>query len=78
MNEREEELRKFRTVTKDGYPTFDLEKYYDSLSTAVLEERLRNTLEGLERNPNFGAKFYSDFADYLRKKISERDTERKA
>ena len=65
---------KFRTTTKDGYPTFDLEKYYDSLSTSELEQRLRSTLEGLERNPNFGTKFYTDFADYLRNKISERNS----
>lgn len=72
--ERERELREFRTTTLDGYPTFDLEKYYNSLDTAVLKERLRFTEESLARYPNFGTKFYSDFADYLRKKISERES----
>lgn len=71
-SKRQEELLKFRTTTKDGHPTFDLEKYYDSLSTPELEERLRFTVESLERYPNFGTKFYSEFADYLRNKISER------
>ena len=69
---RQEELRRFRTYTKDGHPTFDLEAYYESLSTSELEERLRFTVEGLERNPNFGTKFYSDFAEYLRNKIQSR------
>lgn len=71
-SKRQEELKRFRTTTKDGHPTFDLEAYYDSLSTPELEERLRFTVESLARYPNFGTRFYLEFADYLRSKISKR------
>lgn len=65
-------LKKFRTTTKDGYPTFDLEAYYNSLTTSELTMLRDKTAESLERYPEFGAEFYSDFVEYLNRKIDER------
>jgi hypothetical protein len=70
--EREAFLKKYRTATPEGHPTFDLEKYYDDMSTDEMVRLRDKTLADLKRNPNFGTKFYTEFADYLTKKIETR------
>lgn len=70
--ERREFLSKFRTKTLDGHPTFDLELYYNTQPIEDLVALRDKTLRDLETNPNFGTEFYTDFAEYLQKKIQER------
>lgn len=71
--ERREFLAKFRKLTPEGYPTFDQDKYYDSLPTEELVSLRDKTVSDLERNPDFGTKFYSDFVVYLNKRIEARN-----
>ena len=71
--ERREFLAKFRKMTPEGYPTFDQDKYYDSLPTEELVALRDKTVSDLVRNPNFGTKFYTEFAEYLTKRIEARN-----
>lgn len=69
---REQERLKYRTLTKDGYPTFDLEMYYNDMPTEKLIELRDKTIASLQRYPDFGTQFYTDFVAYLNGKIYER------
>lgn len=71
--ERRAFLLKYRTTTPDGYPTFDQEKYYNDMSSEEMTALRDKTLADLERNPNFGTKFYTEFAEYLTKKLKARN-----
>ena len=67
--EREAFLKKYRTTTPEGYPTFDLEKYYDDMATNEMVALRDKTVEDLKRNPSFGTKFYTEFVEYLDRKL---------
>jgi hypothetical protein len=70
--ERDAFLQKFSTTTPSGHRTFDNEKYYESLPTDELERMRDKTIADLKRNPNFGTQFYTDYVEYLNKKIESR------
>jgi hypothetical protein len=70
--ERKEFLSKFRKLTPSGHATFDLDKYYDSLSFDEIVKLRDKTVADLERNPNFGTRFYSDFVVYLNKILEKK------
>lgn len=69
---RNEELERYRTVTKDGHPTFDLERYYNEMSTEDLIKQRDKTIASLEKYPDFGPQFYTNFIVYLNEKIDQR------
>ena len=71
--ERRAFLAKFRKLTPEGYPTFDQDKYYDLLPTEELVALRDKTVSDLERSPNFGTEFYSNFVVYLNKRIEARN-----
>jgi hypothetical protein len=68
MNDRE----KYRTTTSAGHPTFDLEKYYDDMPTEEMVALLDKTVGDLKRHPDFGTAFYTNFVEYLNKKLEKR------
>ena len=69
-------LLKYRTTTPDGHPTFDNEKYYSDMPTDEMVALRDKTVADLERNPNFGTKFYTEFVEYLNEKLKERENAR--
>lgn len=74
---RDAELKRYRTYVQSNgiwHPTFDLERYYTEMSTKAMTALRDKTVRDLERNPNFGTKFYSDFVAYLNRKLAERRT----
>ena len=73
--ERQALLLKYRTTTKDGYPTFDLERFYDDQTMEYLTALRDKTVASLERYPDFGTQFYSDFIQYLNRKLDERSNQ---
>ncbi len=70
--ERKAFLLKYRTTTPDGHPTFDNERYYNDMPTDEMVALRDKTVKDLERNPNFGTVFYSNFVEYLNKKLESR------
>ena len=70
--EREAFLKKYRTTTAEGYPTFDLEQYYDDMPTEEMVALRDKTVADLKRNPDFGTVYYSNFVEYLNKKLELR------
>ncbi len=70
--ERKAFLLKYRTTTPDGHPTFDNERYYNDMPTEEMVALRDKTVKDLERNPNFGTVFYSNFVEYLNKKLESR------
>ncbi len=70
--ERDAFLKKYRTVTLDGYPTFDLERYYNDMPLDEMLQLRDKTIKSLEKYPNFGTVFYTNFVEYLNRKIDER------
>jgi hypothetical protein len=70
--ERKAFLLKYRTTTPDGHPTFDNERYYNDMPTDEMVALRDKTVKDLERNPNFGTEFYSNFVEYLNKKLAMR------
>lgn len=71
--ERKAFLMKYRTTTPEGYPTFDLEKYYADMPTEEMVALRDKTVDDLKRNPDFGTRFYSDFVEYLNKILAGRN-----
>lgn len=71
--ERREFLLKYRTTTPDGHPTFDNERYYNDMATDEMVALRDKTIKDLERHPDFGTQFYSNFVEYLNKKLKERE-----
>ena len=74
---REAELKRYRTYIQASgitHPTFDMERYYTEMPTKVMTALRDKTVKDLERNPNFAAKFYTEFVEYLNHKLSERRT----
>lgn len=67
-----DDVLKYRTVTLDGYPTFDNELYYNEMPLCGLIELRDRTVISLEKYPDFGTQFYTDFVQYLNRKIDER------
>ena len=70
--ERQAFLLKYRTTTPEGHPTFDLERYYNDMPTDEMVALRDKTVADLKRNPDFGSKFYSEFVEYLNKKLDMR------
>jgi len=70
--ERKAFLMKYRTTTPDGHPTFDNEKYYNDMPTDEMIALRDKTVADLKRNPDFGTQFYSNFVEYLNKKLEAR------
>lgn len=70
--ERKALLLKYRTTTPEGYPTFDLERYYNDMTTEDIVILKNLTDEGLKKHPDFGTVFYTEFSKYLNKKLEER------
>jgi hypothetical protein len=70
--ERKAFLLKYRTTTPEGHPTFDNERYYNDMPTDEMVALRDKTVADLKRNPDFGTKFYSDFVEYLNKKLDMR------
>lgn len=72
MTDRESFLKKYRTTTPEGYATFDLEAYYNDMSTDEMVALRDKTVDGLKKYPDFGTKFYTEFVEYLNKKLELR------
>ena len=75
--QRDAELKRYRTyIWASGvqHGTFDQERYYTEMSTEAMTVLRDKTVQDLERNPDFGTKFYSDFVAYLSRKLAERRT----
>lgn len=70
--ERKAFLAKYRTTTPEGYPTFDLEKYYNDMPTDEMVALRDKTVSDLVRNPDFGTAYYGNFVEYLNKKLESR------
>jgi hypothetical protein len=76
MNREAERLR-YRTYIQAGgstHPTWDMEKYYTEMPTRTMTALRDKTVRDLERNPNFATKFYTEFVEYLDRKLAERKT----
>jgi len=74
---REAERKRYRTyIWASGikFPTFDQERYYTEMSTKEITALRDKTARDLKRNPNFAAKFYTEFVEYLNYKLRERKT----
>ena len=74
---RDAELKRYRTyIWASGvqHGTFDQERYYTEMSTAEMTALRDKTVRDLERHPNFATKFYTEFAEYLNRKLAERKT----
>ena len=69
MTDREAFLKKYRTTTPEGHPTFDLEKYYDDMPTDEMVALRDKTEADLKRNPDFATRFYTEFVEYLNRKL---------
>lgn len=74
---REAEIKRYRTyIVASGitHPTFDIERYYTEMSTKEMISLRDKTVRNLERNPDFATKFYTEFVEYLNRKLAERKT----
>ncbi len=70
--ERQAFLLKYRTTTPEGHPTFDLERYYNDMSTEDMVALRDKTVGDLKRHPDFATRFYTEFVEYLNKKLESR------
>lgn len=73
MSDREAFLKKYRTTTPEGHPTFDMDKYYNDMPTDEMVALRDKTVADLKRNPDFGTQFYTNFVEYLNNKLKERE-----
>ena len=74
---RDSELLRYRTYVWTNsfqHPTFDMERYYTEMSTREMLALRDKTVQDLKRNPDFGTKFYTEFVEYLNRKLGERKT----
>jgi len=74
---RDGELLRYRTYIQAGgitHPTFDQERYYTEMLTEQMTALRNKTVKDLERSPDFATKFYTDFVEYLDRKLAERKT----
>lgn len=74
---REAELKRYRTYIQASgltHPTFDMERYYTEMSTEEMKALRDKTVRDLERNPDFATRFYTEFVEYLNRKLAERKT----
>ena len=74
---RDAEVKRYRTYIQASgitHPTFDMERYYTEMSTRDITALRDKTIKDLERNPNFGTEFYTEFVEYLNRKLAERKT----
>ncbi len=70
--ERKAFLLKYRTTTPEGHPTFDNERYYNDMPTDEMVVLRDKTVADLKRNPEFGTQCYTNFVEYLNKKLDMR------
>jgi hypothetical protein len=71
------ELKRYRTYIQASgltHPTFDTERYYTEMSTEEMAALRDKTVRDLERNPDFATRFYTEFVEYLNRKLVERKT----
>lgn len=74
---RDAELQRYRTYIQASgitLPTFDHERYYTEMSTKEMIALRNKTVQDLERHPDFATKFYTEFVEYLNRKLAERQT----
>ena len=74
---RDAELIRYRTYIQSSgitHPTFDMERYYTEMSTREMTALRDKTVRDLERNPDFGTKFYTELVEYLNCKLAEHKT----
>lgn len=74
---REAEMKRYRTyIWASGtmHPTFNQERYYTEMSTVEMTALRDKTVNDLARNPDFATKFYTEFVEYLNRKLAERKT----
>jgi hypothetical protein len=69
---REAFLRKYSTTTPSGHLTFDQERYYNDMPTEEMVTLRDKTLADLKRSPGFATEYYTNFAEYLTKKLEDR------
>ncbi len=69
MTDREAFLKKYSTTTPSGHRTFDNERYYNDMPTDEMVALRDKTVADLKRHPDFGTKFYTEFVEYLNKKL---------
>ncbi len=76
MNREAERLRYRTYIQASGslHPTWDMEKYYTEMPTRTMTALRDKTVRDLERNPNFATKFYTEFVEYLDRKLAKRKT----
>ena len=70
-------LKRYRTYIHSSgitHPTFDMEGYYNEMSTEEMISLRDKTVKDLERSPDFAPKFYGEFVEYLNCKLAERKT----
>ena len=75
--QREAELKRYRTyiqVSDIKHPTFNIERYYTEMSTNEMSALRDKTVQDLQKDPPFAPKFYTEFAEYLNRKLTERKT----
>jgi hypothetical protein len=75
--QRDAELLRYRTyIMASGirHATFDQERYYTEMPTKDMIALRDKTIRDLERNPNFATRFYTEFVEYLNRKLAERKT----
>lgn len=74
---RDAKLLRYRTYIQTSgitHPTFDQERYYTEMSTEVMLALRDKTVRDLEKDPPFAPKFYTEFVEYLDRKLAERKT----
>lgn len=73
QEQREAFLKKYSTTTPTGHRTFDNEKYYNEMPTEEMVALRNKTVADLERHPEFATAFYTNFVEYLNKKLEARN-----
>ena len=71
------ELQRYRTyITSSGHrhATFDQERYYTEMPTQEMKALRNRTVRDLEKDPTFAPEFYTEFVQYLNRKLAQRRT----
>ena len=71
------ELRRYRTYIESSgikHPTFDQERYYTEMPTQEMKALWNRTVRDLEKDPTFAPEFYTEFVQYLNRKLAQRRT----
>jgi hypothetical protein len=73
QEKREAFLLKYSTTTPSGHRTFDQERYYNDMPTEEMVALRDKTVADLIRSPGFATEFYTNFVEYLNKKLEARN-----